>query len=107
MDRVKLTPKQHEVLLRLRDDPEADLVYEKNHGWWCGFDRLGAGVAWALIRLSFVSLRSRSGELVQRYEINGTGIRHLQGLKPYTDSRGRHFWTFRELLAAKSRTKGK
>lgn len=101
-ERLRLTRKQKLLLLKLRDDPEADLVYEKNAGWWCGMERLSGQLARALIQLAFVSNRRLPGSSYDSYEINDCGRRHLENLPPYRDAEGEYHWTYRALLEAKT-----
>ncbi len=70
----------------LRDDKEyGDLVYEKGSGWWLGAKRTNGKLALNLIRLCLVSKQDYSDD---RYCINQSGLRALEGKKPYRQSNG-------------------
>lgn len=94
---MKLTKRQREVLTLLRDDVDLDLVYSKGGGWWIGNDETNGKLAKFLIQNILVSSDSGFASDFERYVINESGKRALEGLPPYCDCHGKFhedFYTF-------------
>lgn len=94
---MKLTRGQRRVLEAIRYDPDADLAYSKGGGWWYGDEQTNGKLALSLIRLMLVKDESESEDF-QRYTINSSGIRALEGEPPYCDSLGDYHDSIAELL---------
>ena len=85
---MKLTRAQRRVLQTLADDEDVDLAYDKGGGWWIGDEKTNGKLAMALICRVLVSADGHGD--FQRYAINESGRRALQGLPPYRDSHGNY-----------------
>ena len=91
---MKLTRKQRSALADLADGD--DLVFEQGAGWWIGERRTNGQLGLSLVSLALVSKDSSSG--IDRYEINETGRRALDGLLPYRDADGVYHDSLADLL---------
>jgi hypothetical protein len=94
---MKLTKRQREVLTMLRDDPECDLAYSPGGGWWIGHEQTNGRLANSLIRAVLVNCYGL-GTSFERYEINESGRRALEGLPPYCDRDGNYHETIWECM---------
>lgn len=104
---MKLTSGQRKALEFLRDDEEyGDMVYESKNGWWLGTHRTNGKLSLSLIRLCLVTIDEMSSNTTgvgskskyERWEINETGLRVLDGKPPYTKANGTHVDDLREIL---------
>lgn len=86
----KLTRQQRKALEFLRDDKEyGDLVYEPRFGWWLGDKRTNGKLALGLIRLCLITKEQMSNaDKYERWEINQSGTRALEGKAPYCKANG-------------------
>lgn len=68
-----MTPRQREVLVRMRDSEDGELVYSKGQ-CWIGYERVAPRTLFALLRMIAVSMDkcSKVGEC-ERYHINEIG----------------------------------
>lgn len=88
---MKLTKEQRAALEFLRDDEEyGDLVYEPGRGWWLGTRQTNGRLAFGLMRLCLISRESVDSESYQRWVINESGHRALDGKRPYRMADGTH-----------------
>ncbi len=87
---LKLTSQQQKALKFLRDDKEyGDLVYEQGAGWWLGTNKTNGKLAMNLIRLCLVTkVDASSVTKYERWEINDSGRRILEGKLPYRKNDG-------------------
>jgi hypothetical protein len=87
---MKLTYGQRKALKFLRDDEEyGDMVHEPGSGWWLGTHKINGKLALSLIRLCLVTREQWSNSSkYERWGINGTGLRALDGKPPYTKADG-------------------
>lgn len=87
---LKLTDRQRWALEFLRDDEEyGDLVYEPRAGWWLGADRTNGKLAFGLIRLCLITKEpGTSDNICERWGINESGRRALDGKPPYRNGSG-------------------
>ena len=87
---MKLTKRQREALIFLRDDDEyGDLVYEKGSGWRLGVEQTNGKLALGLIRLCLISEQEFSDDY-RCWRINESGLRALEGKAPYRLSSGKY-----------------
>lgn len=100
---MELTIRQREVLAFLRDDKEyGDLVYESGAGWWLGDQRTNGKLAFGLIRLCLIS-RDDDSDSFQRWGINESGRRALDGKPAYPKGDGTHTDDLSEILKLDAR----
>lgn len=103
---MKLTNGQRRALEFLRDDEEyGDMVHELGNGWWLGTHRTNGKLALGLIRLIFVTREQFSNnDKYERWEINETGLRALDGKPPYRKADGTHVDNLHEVLLDTGKT---
>ncbi len=103
---MKLTNGQRKALEFLRDDEEyGDMVYEPGNGWWLGIHRTGGKLALSLIRLCLVTKEQwNNSSKCERWEINESGRRALDGKPPYCKGNGTHMDNLHEALLDTGKT---
>lgn len=103
---MKLTSGQRKALEFLRDDEEyGDMVYEPGNGWWLGTHKTNGKLAFGLIRLVLVTREQFSNsDKYERWEINETGRKALDGKPPYTKANGTHVDNLHEILLDTNKT---
>jgi hypothetical protein len=96
---MKLTRAQRRVLKSLAENEDIDLAFDKGGGWWIGDEQTNGKLATALIRMVLVRKDGHTSGDMERYTINDSGRRALEGLPPYRASDGRYYDTFYECMA--------
>ena len=84
--------KRQLAILKIMNEQDEELVWEKGAGWWIGLEQTSGKTVKALIQFTCISLAQDSNkDDFQRYQINSTGQKTLQT---------GHFFSHPKLLSA-------
>ncbi len=73
IDRLRVTTAERNLLIRIRDSEDGELVYEKGAGWWVGYDRVSAQVVHGLLNKVLIRDTDNTAGVLEIYELNEEG----------------------------------